>query len=265
MPGGASGTGGAASALDSSTMTGAGCGASALKDLRPGNQAGPIQNLQARLGTKCRQSAATVRSQRGGASPARAGRAHFAAASPTSRGSVRRPTTRPHPPAATQLQRRQRSGEITSPRLVNTVRYQGRLRRSPSRMPTSTGFDVSCNGGRRSGAKRSAKLISSDRHREISSPSGGEKSRSNIRFTVCSLRPGAGRRGITLLHRVVLRDQEQLRVRAPRARYRPASYYYDPTDRQSVSSSTTVNLDRASTPRIGNGLGEMWLAARRQW
>src|SRR5215471_3479734 len=47
-------------------------------------------------------------------------------------------------------------------------------------MPTSTGLEVSSNGGSRSGAKRSARFMSSERHRGMVKPSGGEKSRSAI-------------------------------------------------------------------------------------
>src|SRR6185295_4673735 len=43
------------------------------------------------------------------------------------------------------------SGLITFPRLVNTVRYQGRLTASPISMPVFTGREVSCRGGSFSG------------------------------------------------------------------------------------------------------------------
>jgi len=90
------------------------------------------------------------------------------------------------------------SGEITSPKLVNTVRYHGN-KEITSKIPTSTGFAVNCKGARRSGAKRSARLISSERHREISSPSG-EKSRDRTSSLPSVLKAWRCRRGITFLH-----------------------------------------------------------------
>src|SRR5581483_1635181 len=56
------------------------------------------------------------------------------------------------------------SGVMTSPRLVNTVRYQGRSRKSPANMPTSTGREVRCSGGNLSGANRSRKFSNKERH-----------------------------------------------------------------------------------------------------
>src|SRR5258705_76690 len=47
---------------------------------------------------------------------------------------------------------------MTSPRLVNTVRNQGRLNRSPRSRPTFTGLDVSSRGASFSGATVSRKL-----------------------------------------------------------------------------------------------------------
>src|SRR5438876_968568 len=70
------------------------------------------------------------------------------------------------------------SGEITSPRLVKTVRNQGISTMSPSRSPTSTGCEVSSSGGSRSGEIRSSRLTMSDRHSGIRKLGGGERSRS---------------------------------------------------------------------------------------
>ena len=67
------------------------------------------------------------------------------------------------------------SGEITSPRLVNMVRYQGVRRRSPSDMPICTGREVSRKGGNLGGATVSARFATSDLHSGGSQPSGGRK------------------------------------------------------------------------------------------
>src|SRR6516165_601907 len=68
------------------------------------------------------------------------------------------------------------SGEITSPRLVNTVRYQGRLTRSPMSMPTFVGREVSSSGGNFSGAIRSCNSPSKRFHRGLFQLLGSKRS-----------------------------------------------------------------------------------------
>src|SRR5260370_24973113 len=68
------------------------------------------------------------------------------------------------------------SGEITSPRLVNTVRNQGRRRRSPSSRPTFTGCEVSSSGGNLVGANVSRRLPTSDLQSGCVRLAGGSKS-----------------------------------------------------------------------------------------
>jgi len=68
------------------------------------------------------------------------------------------------------------SGEMTSPMLENTVRNQGRRKRSPSKRPISTGLEVSCRGGSFSGAKVSRRLPASDLQSGCVRPGGGSRS-----------------------------------------------------------------------------------------
>src|SRR5580704_6695742 len=67
------------------------------------------------------------------------------------------------------------SGEITSPMLVNTVRYQGKLRMSPASIPTSTGREVNCNGGNFSGETISRRSSSRRFRRGRFQPSGNKR------------------------------------------------------------------------------------------
>jgi len=80
------------------------------------------------------------------------------------------------------------SGEMTSPMLENTVRNQGRRKRSPSKRPISTGLEVSCRGGSFSGAKVSRRLPASDLQSGCVRPGGGAVERNLYRR--CGLRVG---------------------------------------------------------------------------
>src|SRR5580692_10508710 len=70
------------------------------------------------------------------------------------------------------------SGEITSPRFVNTVRYQGKLKMSPASMPTSTGREVRRSGGNFSGDKVSRSWSSKRNGRGRFQASGSKRSSS---------------------------------------------------------------------------------------